>query len=234
MAGRICGKKLQTSDILAGLKAWRCPVTLQEQASNALVTPTEHKSATSSNASGTTQEPLTGERADHNGIYIDSLRDQNNKTTPPPPPVSKPVRLISAYAGTTVESFGEYAPLVVEILAEDGFGTSTKAFSKALETLAMWRAIYGEAAFIHGLQVSADKRKGHRYVGGVAKRYDPETDREPLRSIDGGLNASDLLPTISDLLDSGEIEEWTVSAEEIAKRPAGLVAILEAQKAAAL
>ena len=134
------------------------------------------------------------------------------------PPVPKPAkpknpRIISAYAGTTVESFGDEAPLVREILACDGFGIGTKAFSRALETLAMWRTVYGEAAFLHGLRVTADKRIGHRYVGGVAKRYDPEQDRPPERFADRyEPNESDRLPTLAELLAAGKVERWSDQA----------------------
>jgi hypothetical protein len=181
--------------------------------------------------SAQTRDASTRERADHKGVVIDSLRDHDSKSTPPPPSQQKPdiapaapalfvvetetvtvtvkkpkpTRVISAYAGTTIESFGELAPLVTEILACDGFATTTKAFARALETLAMWRATYGEAAFVHGLQVTVDKRFGHRYVGGVARNYDPERERPRLRAFDGSQNESDKLPTRIELEESGAI-----------------------------
>jgi hypothetical protein len=93
----------------------------------------------------------------------------------PPSPVKpvKPVKFLSAYAGTTLADFGEHEPLVREVLACDSFGVESKAFAKALEALAMWRALHGETAFAHGLSVAAGKRCGHRYVGGVVRSFAP-------------------------------------------------------------
>ena len=156
------------------------------------------------------------------------------EASPPSQPVKpkKGPRLISAYAGTTLESFGDLEPLVREVLAADGFGTETKAFRTALETLAMWRATYGEAAFGRGLEVAADKRLGHRYVGGVAKRFDPERD-EPQRFDRGGYepNESESLPTTADLIAAGVIPAPTEeeTAAMVASRPAWFNAQLAAQ-----
>lgn len=144
-------------------------------------------------------------------------------------PLEKPARFLSAYAGTKVDDFGDLNALVQEVLAADGFKTGTKGLAKALESLAMWRAIYGLDAFRRGLEVAADKRYGHRYVGGVAKNYDPDRDRA--RDYSGREyepNESDLLPTITELVAEGVLPSWELSPETLAARPASLLARLAA------
>jgi hypothetical protein len=150
-------------------------------------------------------ETATRERADLSRVVIDSAQGLDSNPPPPSPSQAetadstpalfavpepatkppKPARIISAYAGTTLEDFGNLAPLVTAVLAVDGHGTETKAFAKSLETLAMWRALYGDAALAYGLGEAASRHKGHRYVGPCAKGYDPDEHRAPMRVVPG-------------------------------------------------
>jgi hypothetical protein len=163
------------------------------------------------------------------------LGDQLPAPKPAKKAASKPVRIASAYAGTTLESFGDHEPLVREVLAADGFAVTTKAFEGALRSLAMWRATYGEAAFARGLAVAADKSFGHRYVGGVAKRFDPDRDQGQQRGFErreepDEPNSSTLLPTTTDLIAAGKLQP--ISAADVdAERPDWFKAHLAAQEA---
>ena len=220
------------------LRAWLEPFIKSRDASRPQVDATGTQKTSTADAIGT-QADATGTRLrarnkvslSSKPILVDGVDlplGLDAEPAPDPAKKAKPARIISAYAGTTLESFGDDEPLVREVLACDGFGTGTKAFAKALESLAMWRAVYGEAALRHGLRIAAGKRFGHSYVGGVAKRYDP--DQEP-RRFEGRLedqpNASDLLPTLTELIQAGKAEGIS-DAVARASRPSWFNAQLEA------
>jgi hypothetical protein len=222
MVRRITGKGIRIEDARKWLDSFKRD-TVGIQAGNAPDTAAPRKSAISE-TDGIQAGNLRAGAAKELELQALSFGDSGSASEPAAQaatliPLPTPVRVISAYAGTTIESFGDHADLVREILACDGFGIETKAFRTALESLAMWRATYGEAAFVHGLRVTADKRFGHRYVGGVAKRYDPDRDEQRFTPRYEEPNASDLLPTLTELYESGVVERPD-SAAIIASRPA--------------
>ena len=225
MFRRIAGKGIRTQEAAAWLRNWETTGTRQGSIPETKI---RHKVAspeTSGKEPGNLRAGAVKDLEFRNG-------DTNVSPTlvampmtligggPPPPPKpranpAKPTRLISAYAGTTLESFGPLAPLVREVLAVDGHGIGTKAFARALETLAMWRSTLGDAALGYGLTQAAERRKGHRYAGGVARNYDPVVNDG--RRIDEP-NASDLLPTMTELIAAGKLEPVSLAAV-LAERP---------------
>jgi len=159
--------------------------------------------------------------------------DLFGQAQPPKPAKTVRVNVRANYAGTTFEDFGPLEGAIREIVGRDATrdGTMTeKALATALESLAMWRVQYGDEAFAHGVSVTLGAKgngsgpPGHRYVGGVAKRYDP--DQEPRRFEDPP-NASDLLPTLTELIQAGKAEGIS-DAVARASRPAWFNAQLEA------
>lgn len=185
-----------------------------------------------------------------------SPRPESKETITPPPPsqpeLDRPalfavpdqptaktkttrVPMATRFAGTTVEHFGPLAALVRDLLGvEANLGGRTgalgaKTLDALLQRLAFWRETNGAEAFAHGLHVGISSGKGVAYGGGAMRRYDPERDAGRFASRAADEPEDDDMPTLSDLVDSGEVEAWTISPEELAKRPAGLVAMLAAQ-----
>ena len=187
MCGRICGKNLQTSDVLEVLRARRSPVTLQEQASNTSVTEFVLKSTPSSNASVKTQEPLTGGRADLNGFIKDSCEYVVTPQSPsvatlptgtPPAPKKEKTERVSYGSEDGAHDFGEHSKAVLELLTVEanlaqrqGSLTVTQN-AEFRRKLARWhkskKLIVG--AFAHGLEIAIERGIGVDFAGGVMRR----------------------------------------------------------------
>jgi hypothetical protein len=218
MVRKITGKGMRTQDVMTWLKPFR--ETLGKNSSAGRETQVERKEPISETIGKQTGNLRAGvvkvlELEDNGDTSVSPSLVIAPETIVPLPPKPAPMNSVKAQrADTDFEAFElEVAEVVIlERTLHPRAATASEKVVRQRLTL-LWRK-HGDDAFAKGLEVALGSGKGLDYGRGAMERYEPGEGRrsghEP--------NASDLLPTLTELIAAGKVEPMD-SAAIIASRP---------------
>lgn len=213
--------------VLPGNTSGNTPATVGQQFYEERATPRQQS------------ESATHERADLSRVVYDSAQGEDTNPLPPtplpakttvaePPALfavsdvpAKPAKLTVAAQDPDTD-FGPFeADVVAMIAVEKSRHPRTKIEPAVVrQRLALlWRK-HGDAAFARGLEVGVSSGNGVNYGRAVMERYDPERDRAPLRSVDGGRNDDDGMPLGCEVETADDYKPGPAMPWD--RRPAGL------------